>query len=250
MRFTPGTRPILLAIAVAIVPAAQAAPPPASAFGALPAEYGASLSPDGRLIAWIEHKEARPSVVLFDAQSRQVRRKLAVPPDAYLHSVTWNDNETVLISLGDIRASVVGGNAIRSTMHANEVIAHDVSGGDGRILPMYRHAGAKHPIQGGVGILKAVHLSKPHTVVMETIGRCRQVTANCLQEVDTTTGEATPIKVASTATVDWVVDRDARPLARADWDIQKHAFRVYALHPDDTIQEIFRTDQGEHSGIG
>ena len=247
MRTTPGTRLMLLAIAiaVAIVPAAQAAPPLASAFGALPAEYGASLSPDGRFIAWIEHKEARPSVVLFDAQSRQVRRKLAVPPDAYLHGVTWNDNETVLISLGDIRSSVMGRNSILSTMHANEIIAHDVSGGDGRVLPMYHDAGRKHPIHGGVGILKAVHLSKPHTVVMETIGRCRQVTANCLQEVDTITGEPTPIKVASTATVDWVVDRDARPLARADWDPRKHAYRVYALHADDSIQEIFRTDQGE-----
>ena len=48
----------------------DAAAPPAEAFGALPAETDVVLSPDGHWLAWMDHKEAKPHVVMFDVSAR------------------------------------------------------------------------------------------------------------------------------------------------------------------------------------
>jgi dipeptidyl aminopeptidase/acylaminoacyl peptidase len=67
-------------------------------------------------------------------------------------------------------------------------------------------------------------------------------------EVDTRTGSYTITKKGNDYTVDWVVDRLGRPVAREDWDWRHHAYKLMALN-EDGAQEILRKDDSEFPKI-
>ena len=58
--------------------AAQAAPPPAEAFAALPAISDVALAPAGNLIGWSERTGVEPHVVIFDLATGQTRHQIAI----------------------------------------------------------------------------------------------------------------------------------------------------------------------------
>ena len=237
---------VMSMLAPPTISSANQAPPP-EAFGALPAQTDLQMSPDGHWLAWLDHTQIKPRVVIFDLVTRKPQRLLDVPERVKLRTLAWNDNETLLIGLSETDESK---SAKRKSEEFYRVIAHDVHGGNGRMLPMDPDAAARHEKQTPPLVrLLRTRTSKPHTVIASTYGRCRSVIAGCLLEIDTTTGRATIIKVGSEFTIGWVVDRDGRPLAREDWDWHQKAYRVYALQPNDGIKEITRTNDSESPNI-
>jgi dipeptidyl aminopeptidase/acylaminoacyl peptidase len=226
-----------------MIPAAlaAAAPPPAEVFGAMPAQSDAVLSPDGHWLAWLDRTEPKPRVIMFDVAGRKVQRILAVPEKVKLRELVWHDNETLLILLSQTSESK---DSEEVSSEYFRVIAHDVSGGDGRMLPMnpMANTGAnRHDAM--LAYLVAAHISKPHTVIMATAYPYR-----CLWEVDTRTGMGSIIRHGNVFTAAWVADRDGRAVVREDWDWHHHAYRLLALGAEesDKPREILRKDDSEH----
>jgi dipeptidyl aminopeptidase/acylaminoacyl peptidase len=215
--------------------------PPPEAFGALPSQTDLESSPDGHWLAWLDNQEDKPRVVIFDVAARRPQRILAVPGNEKLRSLRWNDNETLLIILSATAESKV---AAQTSREYFRIIAQDVHGGDGRMLPMDPAAVARREKQSAPLVnLVRIRLSKPHTVLASTPGNGMK--SSLLLEIDTVTGKSTVIKYGSAFTTYWVADRDGHAVAREDWDWHKRAFRVYALEPGDHIKEIMRTDDSE-----
>ncbi len=206
-------------------------PPPAEAFGSLPLQTHVQLSPNGHWLAWTDNSEAKAHVVMFDLEARKVQRLLQVPESAKIRDLAWNDDETLLTVVSETKVSPDA--SARSTEYF-QLIANDTIGGAGRMLPTAQ--------------LIAWRTTKPHKVIM-AVRSCKRVIASCLMEVDTRTGEGTFIKVGNEFTVGWVVDRDGRAVARADWDHYKHGYRVLVPSTDafgeESVREIFRTDDSE-----
>jgi dipeptidyl aminopeptidase/acylaminoacyl peptidase len=238
-----------LLAAIASIARAETAPPSLEAFGALPEETGLQSSPDGHWLAWIDHKEAKSRVVVIDLVSRKPQRILGAPEKTKIRALYWNDNETLLITLSETDESKV---ARELSSEYFRIIAHDVHGGNGRMLPMDPKAAANHLAQDPplVQLIRG-RTSKPHAVIAaarsDGCGKAYpKPYSSCLLEIDTVTGDWVVIKYGSTYTVGWVVDRDGHPVAREDWDWRKGAYRVYALEPDDHIREIMHTDDSAH----
>jgi dipeptidyl aminopeptidase/acylaminoacyl peptidase len=215
--------------------AAHANPPPAEAFGSLPAETDVTLSPDGHWLAWVDHKESKARIVIIDVLARKPQRIMAVPERAKLRALAWNDSDTLLVGLSQTVESAV---ATETSQEYFLTTAFSVNGGDGTMLPtsVGRAKGANAAV---LARLIRVRTTKPHTVIMATSVGC-----NCLIEVDSLTGKAEVIKVGATHTVGWVVDRNGKPVAREDWDWVSRAYRVYALFGN-SIKELLRTDDKE-----
>jgi dipeptidyl aminopeptidase/acylaminoacyl peptidase len=229
----------------AIPVALAAAPPPPEAFGSMPAESEAVLSPDGHWLAWLDRKEPKPRVIMFDVPGRKVHRILAVPERVKLRSIVWQDNETLMISLSETSESKVSDEVSSEYFR---IIAHDVSGGDGRMLPMNpmaEYGPNKHDAM--LAYLEQVRTLKPHTVIMSTAHPCR-----CLWEVDSRTGMGSIVRHGNALTAAWVVDRNGRAMAREDWDWHRHAYRLFALGAEesDKPREILRKDDSEHPRLG
>jgi len=220
---------------------AGAAGPPPEAFGSMPAESDAVLSPDGHWLAWLDRKEAKPRVIMFDVSGKKVQRILAVPEQVKLRSLVWNDNETLLIILSQTSESKFSD---ETSSEYFRTIAQDVSGGDGRMLPINPMADyGPNKRDAMLAYLVATRTSTPHTVIMSTAYPCR-----CLWEVDTRSGKATVTKYGNEFTAAWVVDRAGRAVAREDWDWHHHAYRLLALGAVDSAKprEILRKDDSEH----
>jgi dipeptidyl aminopeptidase/acylaminoacyl peptidase len=214
---------------------------PPETFGSMPAESDPVLSPDGRWLAWLDRKEAKPRVIMFNVLSRKVQRILAVPERVKLRSLIWNDDETLLIILSQTSESKVS-DAVSGEYF--RTIAQDVSGGDGRMLPMNpmaEYGPNKHDAM--LAYLVATRIATPHTVIMGTAYPCR-----CLWEVDTRSGNATVSRHGNEFTTAWVVDRNGRAVAREDWDWHHHAYRLLALGAEESAKprEILRKDDSEH----
>jgi dipeptidyl aminopeptidase/acylaminoacyl peptidase len=227
-----------------IFPVWAAAPKP-EVFGSMPAQSEAVLSPDGLWLAWLDRTEAKPRVVMFDVSGRKVQRILAVPERVKLRDLVWHDNETLLIILSETSESKVSDEVSSEYFRT---IAQDVSGGDGRMLPMNPMADDgpnKHDAM--LAYLVAAHISKPHTVIMSTGYPCR-----CLWEVDTRTGKGIIARRGNEFTAAWIVDRDGRAVVREDWDWHHHAYRLLALGAEesDKPREILRKDDSEHPTLG
>jgi dipeptidyl aminopeptidase/acylaminoacyl peptidase len=230
---------LLLIAAGSITVRTYAAAPSAEVFGALPAETDVVLSPDGHWLAWMDHKDVKPRVVMFDVVARKPQRILALPERTKLRALWWNDSETLLITLSETAAAPVATQLSREYFLTT---AYDVGGGEGRMLPMSngRTQGAQASVEAQ---LIRARTTKPHTVIMSSRIACHGGTA-CLLEVDTTTGQPTLLKVGNEHTTGWIVDRAGKPVAREDWDWTKRAYRVYALSGNG-IKEILRTDDAD-----
>jgi dipeptidyl aminopeptidase/acylaminoacyl peptidase len=232
---------LLVAIGAGGVAPADAddiAPPPAEAFGALPANTDVTLSPDGRRLAWVDNTELKPRVEMFDIDARKPLRILALPPQLKLRGLAWNDGETLLVSFSATAETRVNSQVSKEFF---VTIAYDASGGEGRFLPgsSGRERGAVAAAHAG---LVRARVSKPHAVIMQSFDACNGV--GCLIAVDTTTGAFTLIKAGNEHSGVWVVDWNGRALAREDWDWKKRAYRVYALDGNN-VKEILRKDDSE-----
>ncbi len=232
-----------LLLLVCWISRAAATPPPAEAFGTLPVETDVVLSPDGHWLAWQDHSEPKPRVVMFDLPGRKVQRILAVPERTKLRYLVWNDNQTLLIVLSETSEAKASTGLSKEYFRT---IAQDVNGGNGRMLPMNDlYTGAAHYSRAPpLANLVAARTSKPNTVIVSTYGKCHAVAGSCLLEVDTRTGVGIVINVGNEFTTMWVVDRDGRAVAREDWDWHHHSYRVFVLL-ENGLREILRRDDSE-----
>jgi dipeptidyl aminopeptidase/acylaminoacyl peptidase len=225
------------ALAVFATASAAAGPPPAAAFGALPANTDVTLSPDGRRLAWVDNTQARPRVEIFDVDARKTLRLLAMPARLKPRSLAWSDDDTVIVTASETAKSLA---AAHTASEYFLTIAFDARTGDNRMLPA-SNGDAQGTWAAALAGLISVHASKPHTVIMSTYNVCKWG-ENCLLEVDTATGQSSLLKIGNRLTVDWVLDRNGKPVAREDWDMLRRAYFVYALLPNGSIRELLRKD--------
>ena len=74
---------------------AQTAPPPAEAFGRLPAIADAAISPDGSKIALAMSTPERSFIQVFDLDAHTGVYQAGIPQDTQLRSIGWADNGRV-----------------------------------------------------------------------------------------------------------------------------------------------------------
>jgi hypothetical protein len=72
--------------------------PAAEAFGTIPEISDVELSPDGKLLAWHQVQAQRSFAVIFDLETRRMRKALPVEEAVKLRGLTWADNETLLVT--------------------------------------------------------------------------------------------------------------------------------------------------------
>jgi dipeptidyl aminopeptidase/acylaminoacyl peptidase len=213
--------------------------PPVEAFGSLPQVSDVELSPDGSLIAFSEARPQGSFVVMHDLQARKDRRTIPVLPPYKLQSITWADNETLLVTLSS--AASYYGDRPGNKYEVERTYAADVAGGKDRMLLM---GGGERDLVLGADLL-AWRTATPKTVVMSTWDyartQARQQTGSRLAggrkdsgwvsqvfEVDVRTGKGSRIAMGSQFTRRWIVDKNGNPVARTEWVPKTEVFTLVA----------------------
>jgi len=228
---------VLFVLAAASLSAATAGSPPgAEVFGALPAQTHAALSRDGRWLAWSDQTELKPRIAIFDVDAHKLQRVAALPVQTKLRNMAWNNSETLLVLFSETAEAT---SESRFSREDFITAALDPAGEGAQLIPATNGRGAIDNPSKRSRIVR-FSITKPHTVIMESRILCGRAN-DCLLEVDTTNGSSAIIKYGNQFTTQWAVDQNGNPVAREDWDWQKHAYRLYALRGE-SIKEILRTD--------
>jgi dipeptidyl aminopeptidase/acylaminoacyl peptidase len=214
---------------------------PVEAFGALPQVRAVDLSPNGNLVAWCQTPPAgEAAVVIFDSTTQKYRRSIPLEPGLNLRSLSWADDETLLITVSTFATF----NEKRAADHYEvyRTFAADVAGGTTRML--LSTDGARAFATGAA--LLASRTDKPKTVIMGSYdysaaaasrastdsrlagGRRDSGWSYSLFEVDTRTGEGRLLERGNPFTTDWVVDPTGAPVARSDWNPKTEQFSILA----------------------
>ncbi len=241
---------------------AAADPPPAEAFGTIPQVTAVDLSPGGNLIAWCYTPPAgAAAIVIFDVGTQKYRRTIPLEPGLNFRSLTWADDETVLVTVSTLATR----NRSRAEEHYEvyRTFAADVAGGPSRMLLM--RDGARGFVTGSD--LLATRTGKPKTVLMASLdfsassaqpetgsrlagGRRDSGWVYSLYEVDTRTGKGRLIESGNSFTDGWVVDARGAALARTDWNPKSEQFSVLAKAGNGWREILHEEHRGERTVHG
>jgi dipeptidyl aminopeptidase/acylaminoacyl peptidase len=216
---------------------AAAEVPPAEAFGAIPTISEVELSPNGRMIAWLETTAQGAQAVTFDLDAHVNKHPFPTTKDVPIRSLSWADNETLLVTVSTYATYGETNTAHHYTVR--RTFAADVNTGKVQMLLM--NGGERAFVTGAT--LLAWRTPKPKTVIMSsldfsevharqqtgshlTVGRKDEGWVDQVFEVDTRTGKGKVIATGTAFTDDWVVDKSGKPVARSEWNPQSELFTI------------------------
>ena len=224
---------------------AAAAPPPASAFAALPEMSMVRLSPNGQRVAWVNDPGGTPLVVVFDVATGKDLRRLQ-PSNSRVRDLDWADDRILIISVS--RSLTSAATKVREeTYEFERYLALDVEdpSGEARSLLM------EHPERELVtaASIERLHPARPGTVIMSTYqfagtayrssmdsriagGRKDSGWQLSLFEVELATGKGRLLESGTVNTEDWILDPAGWPVARTEWDPESRRFTILAKQGD------------------
>ncbi len=230
-----------VAVSASFATVAGSAPPPASAFAALPEMSFVRLSPSGQRVAWANDAGGSPIVVVFDVAAGKDLKRIS-PPNSRVRDLDWADDRTLIISVSRTLT------AAKSTLHEEtyefeRYLAIDVEDPKGAARSLLM----EHPDRELVtsASLERLHPEKPGTVIMSTYqysetshrgaidsrisgGRKDSGWELTLFEVDLASGKGRALESGSVNTRDWILDPAGRPVARTENDPESRRFSILA----------------------
>jgi len=174
-------------------------------------------------------------VAIFDLVAKRMQRFLALPHQGRLQSLRWNDSETLIVLLSE-----------GSSHELTWTLAYDATGGEGRMLPGMGEDKLGAVLSGRAGLLNA-HAPHPHAVLMTV--KLGKNADNSLIEVSTQDGSWQLLDQGNPQTTGWVIDVHGNPIAREDWDVTHHAFRVLVGRGGKLRELLRRDDAVERLGL-
>jgi dipeptidyl aminopeptidase/acylaminoacyl peptidase len=218
-----------LAVTVAVVSlSVRAAPPPAEAFGRIPAMHSIDMNPSGTLLAWATGETDAPRVVIFDIDQRKVVREFGLGEKLKLRSLDWANDKTLLVTVSWSR-----------TIYANttqnfEIFRTQAIDADGGLPRAVKMSSQGYVIAYGIPDASSVVM-----VALDANITAGEYTRN-LYHVNVDTGVAKRVAVGHPRTHTFAIDSKGEAVARIDYDGMSEIARVVAKEGQ-SWREVFRT---------
>ena len=220
---------------------AIAAPPPASAFAALPEMSMVRLSPNGQRVAWANDPGGTPFVIVFDLATGKDLKRLQ-PANSRVRDLDWADDRTLIISVS--RSLTSGAGTVAENRYEFErYLALDVDNPKGEARSLLMENPERENVTGAS--LEKLHTATPGKVMMSTLsfsaaasrseigsrisgGRKDSGYEQSLFEVETSTGDGRKIESGTPFTDTWVLDPAGHAVARVEWNPSTSQYAIYA----------------------
>lgn len=234
--------------------------PPIEAFGQRPALVDVDLNPAGTRLALIEDDGKASRVVIHELASGRDLRTLNTPPGNKLHSVSWANDETLLIeesvtyAINDIGAT---------TDEWQRWVAVDATGGTDRMLLM---SGGERKWVNRANLIRR-HISVPDSVLMSTLdfsetdyrsetgsrlsgGRKDSGWVWNLFVVNLNSGDGKIVESGTPFTTGWLADAAVEHVVRADWNPKTNQYDIYAKDAHNWRRVYRATNCGQMRLVG
>lgn len=217
-----------------LITPASAAPPP-EAYARLPQFRHIALSPSGKRLAWEEDGKEVRKVTVLDIDSGKTLA--SIPLGDSLRDLHWSDETALLLKVAAARSIEVD-NLEHRLYEYRRLLRYDLETKQSCVLLM--DGGDRYHVTGAA--LLASRVTNAHTLSMASwdwslsaprvtesrLADRRRVWVYNAFSVDTRTCRGTLLYEGAPQTIDWVVDAAGQPVARADWDVERHKYRVLA----------------------
>ena len=221
---------------------AAGAPPPASAFGTIPALAHVTMSPDGALLAMDRNGPDGQRVVFLKVGEATPLRVLNLGSKMKLRDIVWADNDTALLELSATTHLAQVSTQSSSRFHDNfemfRIMAVDAQGGDQRMLLFdsgrdWVSSAELLPVNpqrkdkvSMVALDYAPGLDRGTTGTRLTEKRRDDGWVRTLFDVDTNSGDGRVVEQGTAYTRQWLAAPDGSPVARVEWKQKEREAKV------------------------
>ena len=221
---------------------AAGAPPPASAFGTIPALAHVTMSPDGALLAMDRNGPDGQRVVFLKVGEATPLRVLNLGSKMKLRDIVWADNDTALLELSATTHSPgvtsQSGSRYEDNFEMYRIMAVDAQGGDQRMLLFdsgrdWVSSAELLPVNpqrkdkvSMVALDYAPGLDRGTTGTRLTEKRRDDGWVRTLFDVDTNSGDGRVVEQGTAYTRQWLAAPDGSPVARVEWKQKEREAKV------------------------
>lgn len=220
---------------------AGAAPPPASAFAALPEMSMVRMSPNGQRVAWANDPGGSPIVVVFDLATGKDLKRVR-PSNARVRDLDWVDDRTLIISVS--RSLTTAQDTIAEQRYEFfRFLALDTEDPGAQAKSLLMEHPDRETVSGAY--IESLHPARPGTIIMSTYnwsataarseigsriagGRKDAGWELSLFEVDLATGKGSMVESGTPYTQQWVLDAAGRGVARSEWNPDNRIYTIFA----------------------
>lgn len=197
------------------------AKPPLEAFGDAPTVQSPDLSSDGKTIAYISRVKGVDYLATYDVATGK-NEPLIRMPDVKTNGVFWIGSSHIILHA----SKVVSGNSWRRKYEDTMAFAYNVS--TRKTVQLLVATKELFPYQTGLGNIigtdpNGQHVYMPAYMMRRGDGPYFEVLK---VNLDTGVGERMPDWKATLSTVDWVLDANANPVVRVDYNDKRDWYEI------------------------
>lgn len=209
---------LVLTASLFLCGAASASPPPASAYGALPAVRLMALSPDGERLAFVG-TVANGDALLIYRLGDGIESSVGLG-EAKIHDVRFLGGDHVILVTSET-ARLWGRT---SKFEFSAAFAYGLE--TGKVVQLLDERSNLYPAQSGLGRIVGVLADSGEALMPAYIGGRGGDPRYDLLRVDLDSGRGRPYMKGTTHTIDWFVDATGTVIAREEYDNRGNVYRI------------------------
>lgn len=227
-------RIVVAAVALFVATGSAAAKPPLEAFGDAPAVRSATISPDGKTIAYITRTNGVDYLAKYDVATGK-NEPLASIPDIKSGGVDFVGNNFVVLRV----AKLVRDIRVRDNYEETGAFAFNLT--TKKIVQLLEGTQGLHPFQTNLGAIVGVDPGGGHVYMPAFMSRTGGDPALDLLKVSLDTGRGTrvPGRPGTSSTRSWIMDDKANVVARVDFSEKQSLYEILAANPDGGYRVIY-----------
>ncbi|KCZ55367.1 hypothetical protein HY29_12590 [Hyphomonas beringensis] len=220
MRFVAAMMMALVLACAGRTANAEVPHPPLEEYGDLPSIRMMDMSPNGKLISFIQRHDGTDFLALHNVETGKTEYKLKVS-DVSARGVWFADDEHVIILASD-RKWLYG---YKNDFEYSGAFSYNLK--TGSLKPLLRGNRDLWPAQGGLGRIIGYSDKPDHVYMPAYIGKPPADPTMDLLRVSLETGMGGTYKRGTAHTIDWFADMDGTVFAREDYNVERDIYTIW-----------------------
>ena len=224
-----------IALAFVVLAATPAlAKPPLEAFGDAPAVRAASISPDGKSIAYISRVDGIDYLARYDAATGKNEALIKIP-NVKAGGTGWAGSNYIILS-----ASLVTGNGGMTDQYEDtSAFAYSLSGR--KIVQLLVDTQGLYPYQSGLGRIVGIDPDGQYVYMPAYMDNVGSEPSLDLVKVNLDTGRGVRVagRTGSSSTINWIMDDNANVVGRVDYSEKRSLYEIRAADASGGYRVIY-----------
>lgn len=222
------------ALTCIIASPAALAKPPLEAFGDAEAVRSASISPDGKSIAYISRLDGVDFLARYDVSTGK-NEPLIKLPNVKSGGTSWAGPDYIILRAG----KVVSNRGITSRYQDTSAFAYSLSAR--KIVQLLVNTPGLYPYQSGLGRIVGIDPGGQHVYMPAFMDKVGGDPSLDLIKVNLDTGRG--VRVAGreglNSTINWIMDDKANVVGRVDYNEKRSLYEIRAVDPSGGLRVIY-----------